>query len=169
MEAAGASTSRARWEVENEVQARSREALGGLAASRPPPGRSPCDCHIFAQEVEDVDELLRWNPADVQTQLQRKPWSRDPRYFRKVKISALALLKMAMHARSGGNLEVMGMVQVCAVAVLGAMRALKAVRPAPSRAMKPCPAPPRSRQRASLDCSLPLSHLRARWPGTRSW
>lgn len=28
-----------------------------------------------------------------------------------VKISALALLKMAMHAKSGGNLEVMGMLQ----------------------------------------------------------
>ena len=28
-----------------------------------------------------------------------------------VKISALALLKMAMHAKSGGNLEIMGMLQ----------------------------------------------------------
>ena len=31
----------------------------------------------------------------------------------RVRISALALLKMAMHARSGGNLEIMGMLQVC--------------------------------------------------------
>ena len=30
----------------------------------------------------------------------------------RVRISALALLKMAMHARSGGNLEIMGMLQV---------------------------------------------------------
>lgn len=29
----------------------------------------------------------------------------------RVKISALALLKMAMHAKSGGNLEIMGMLQ----------------------------------------------------------
>lgn len=28
-----------------------------------------------------------------------------------VRISALALLKMAMHAKSGGNLEIMGMLQ----------------------------------------------------------
>jgi len=28
-----------------------------------------------------------------------------------VRISALALLKMAMHAKSGGNIEVMGMLQ----------------------------------------------------------
>lgn len=30
-------------------------------------------------------------------------------YFKYSKISALALLKMVMHARSGGNLEVMGL------------------------------------------------------------
>ena len=30
-------------------------------------------------------------------------------YFKEVKISALALLKMVMHARSGGRLEVMGL------------------------------------------------------------
>ena len=29
----------------------------------------------------------------------------------RVRISALALLKMAMHAKSGGNLEIMGMLQ----------------------------------------------------------
>jgi len=29
----------------------------------------------------------------------------------RVRISALALLKMAMHAKSGGNIEVMGMLQ----------------------------------------------------------
>ncbi len=35
----------------------------------------------------------------------------SPNYFKYVKISALALIKMAMHARSGGNIEVMGMMQ----------------------------------------------------------
>ena len=36
-------------------------------------------------------------------------------YFKYIKISALALLKMVMHARSGGNLEIMGMLlgKVC--------------------------------------------------------
>ena len=33
----------------------------------------------------------------------------SPHYFKHIKISALALLKMVMHARSGGNLEVMGL------------------------------------------------------------
>lgn len=40
-----------------------------------------------------------------------KPWEKDPEYFTEVRISALALLKMVMHARSGGNLEIMGMLQ----------------------------------------------------------
>ncbi len=33
----------------------------------------------------------------------------SPHYFKEVKISALALLKMVMHARSGGRLEIMGL------------------------------------------------------------
>lgn len=32
-------------------------------------------------------------------------------YFKKIKISAVALIKMVMHARSGGNIEVMGYIQ----------------------------------------------------------
>ena len=37
---------------------------------------------------------------------QQKPWKQDIHYFKKCKISAVALIKMVMHARSGGNLEV---------------------------------------------------------------
>ena len=33
----------------------------------------------------------------------------SPHFFKDIKISALALLKMVMHARSGGHLEVMGL------------------------------------------------------------
>jgi COP9 signalosome complex subunit 5 len=38
-----------------------------------------------------------------------KPWKLDPNHFKNVRISAIALLKMVMHARSGGRLEVMGL------------------------------------------------------------
>ena len=38
-----------------------------------------------------------------------KPWRSDPHHFKDVRISALALLKMVMHARSGGSIEVMGL------------------------------------------------------------
>ncbi|KAF2867724.1 JAB1/Mov34/MPN/PAD-1 ubiquitin protease-domain-containing protein [Massariosphaeria phaeospora] len=37
------------------------------------------------------------------------PWRTDPHYFTGVRISAVALIKMVMHARSGGSLEVMGL------------------------------------------------------------
>lgn len=37
------------------------------------------------------------------------PWEKDPHYFKDIQISALALLKMVMHARSGGSLEIMGL------------------------------------------------------------
>jgi COP9 signalosome complex subunit 5 len=40
-----------------------------------------------------------------------KPWRHDPKYFKNVRISAVALLKMVMHARSGGDIEVMGLMQ----------------------------------------------------------
>ncbi|ORZ35904.1 JAB1/Mov34/MPN/PAD-1 ubiquitin protease-domain-containing protein [Catenaria anguillulae PL171] len=39
------------------------------------------------------------------------PWRKDPHHFKKVKISAIALIKMVIHARSGGHLEVMGLMQ----------------------------------------------------------
>lgn len=38
-----------------------------------------------------------------------RPWEKDPHYFKDIRISALALLKMVMHAKSGGTLEVMGL------------------------------------------------------------
>jgi len=37
------------------------------------------------------------------------PWRSDAHYFTSVRISAVALLKMVMHARAGGSLEVMGL------------------------------------------------------------
>ncbi|KAK5085725.1 COP9 signalosome catalytic subunit rri1 [Lithohypha guttulata] len=40
---------------------------------------------------------------------EERPWKADPNYFTDVKISALALLKMTMHAKDGGNIEVMGL------------------------------------------------------------
>src|SRR4051812_39685219 len=40
---------------------------------------------------------------------ETRPWKGDPNYFTDIRISALALLKMTMHARSGGSIEVMGL------------------------------------------------------------
>ncbi|KMU75635.1 COP9 signalosome complex subunit 5 [Coccidioides immitis RMSCC 3703] len=57
------------------------------------------------------DALYTYDPAASQALMSAKPWSRDPHYFKSIRISAVALLKMVMHARSGGSLEVMGLMQ----------------------------------------------------------
>ena len=40
-----------------------------------------------------------------------QPWVKDQKYFRTVRISVLALVKMVRHAHSGGDIEVMGLMQ----------------------------------------------------------
>jgi len=61
------------------------------------------------ENISSVDEIYRYDSKQQQDILTAKPWEKDPHYFKHIKVSALALLKMVMHARSGGNLEVMGL------------------------------------------------------------
>lgn len=81
---ADAAAARTRWELENDIKPISNA---------------------------EVDALFRYDASEQQVVQQQKPWSKDPHFFKHVRMSALALLKIAMHARSGGNLEVMGMLQ----------------------------------------------------------
>ncbi|XP_022917994.1 COP9 signalosome complex subunit 5 [Onthophagus taurus] len=62
------------------------------------------------ETINTIDEIYRYNKQQQQDILTAKPWEKDPHFFKDIKISALALLKMVMHARSGGNLEVMGLI-----------------------------------------------------------
>ena len=66
---------------------------------------------VFEMEndIRATDQIFRYDNAEVQKHLAGKPWTKDPRYFKHVRISALALVKIVMHARSGGSLEVMGL------------------------------------------------------------
>lgn len=57
------------------------------------------------------DALYNYDEAAHNELSNAKPWKNDPQYFKSVKISAVAMLKMVMHARSGGSLEVMGLMQ----------------------------------------------------------
>ncbi|XP_015885309.2 COP9 signalosome complex subunit 5a [Ziziphus jujuba] len=57
------------------------------------------------------DAIFYYDDAAQAKSQQEKPWANDPHYFKRVKISALALLKMVVHARSGGTIEVMGLMQ----------------------------------------------------------
>lgn len=75
-------TARMRWELENQVQ-----------------------------NVQSTDVLYKYDHAEQQAIQSQKPWTKDPHFFKHVRMSALALLKIAMHARSGGQIEVMGLLQ----------------------------------------------------------
>eukprot|EP00252_Welwitschia_mirabilis_P018205 TRINITY_DN40478_c0_g1_i1.p1 TRINITY_DN40478_c0_g1~~TRINITY_DN40478_c0_g1_i1.p1 ORF type:complete len:358 (+),score=54.14 TRINITY_DN40478_c0_g1_i1:343-1416(+) len=59
----------------------------------------------------EIDKIYFYDEEEQKKILQDRPWTRDPHYFKKVKMSALALLKMVVHARSGGTIEVMGLMQ----------------------------------------------------------
>lgn len=55
--------------------------------------------------------MYSYDAASQKAQNDAKPWKSDPRYFKSIRISAIALIKMVMHARSGGDIEVMGLMQ----------------------------------------------------------
>jgi len=55
--------------------------------------------------------LYRFNEEEYDKLIDSAPWRKDPKYFTGCKISAVALIKMVMHAKKGGNLEVMGLMQ----------------------------------------------------------
>lgn len=61
------------------------------------------------QTLPSCDEIFRYDAEQQRQIIDAKPWEKDPHFFKDIKISALALLKMVMHARSGGTLEVMGL------------------------------------------------------------
>ncbi|KAF2835426.1 COP9 signalosome complex subunit 5 [Patellaria atrata CBS 101060] len=57
------------------------------------------------------DALYNYSTESQKAINNTSPWRKDPNYFKHIRISAVALLKMVMHARSGGSLEVMGLMQ----------------------------------------------------------
>jgi len=62
-------------------------------------------------DIQNVDAVFRYDNQEQQQHLSGRPWTKDPRFFKHVRISALALVKIVMHTRGGGNLEVMGLMQ----------------------------------------------------------
>lgn len=74
--------------------------------------RRTFDAENNIRTTSKEDDALYYCDTDAQSNLRlQKPWASDVHYFQDVHISAVALIKMAMHARSGGNIEVMGSIQ----------------------------------------------------------
>lgn len=64
------------------------------------------------KQVANDDQFYFKHDKNQQREIVNSaPWRQDPNYFTKIHISAIALVKMVMHARSGGDIEVMGSLQ----------------------------------------------------------
>jgi COP9 signalosome complex subunit 5 len=62
--------------------------------------------------VINDDNLFTLQTQEARDKVMKDhPWTKDPQYFKKAKISLLALMKMLVHARMGGSNEVMGLMQ----------------------------------------------------------
>jgi len=85
------------------------EAAASGSQSQSEIARKTWELSNNVMEVCSGEEIWRYNKAQEQSIRSAKPWEKDPHFFKDVRVSALALLKMVMHARSGGNLEVMGL------------------------------------------------------------
>lgn len=78
----------------------------------PSPPRAPCAQRWeLENNIVEVDSIYNYDAAQDSRWKQERKWTTDPKYFKHVRISALALIKMVMHARSGGTLEIIGIMQ----------------------------------------------------------
>ena len=139
------SNAQARWELENEVQNLAgpadldalyrydAEEQKALLASKPwtrdPHYFKRCDGEARKKQSRAVgspDHKPQRDGATAGHGRERASRAasatnllKQPAVLCWVRISALALLKMAMHAKSGGNIEVMGVMQAGVALLLG--------------------------------------------------
>ncbi|KAF9892517.1 COP9 signalosome catalytic subunit rri1 [Aspergillus nanangensis] len=98
------------------MQPQSRSNAGDVDGARP---GIAILTHTTPPELENAvslidshrDALYKYDEETHKALSAERPWAKDPHYFKSIRISAVALLKMVMHARSGGSLEVMGLMQ----------------------------------------------------------
>ncbi|UZJ53565.1 hypothetical protein CBS101457_002885 [Exobasidium rhododendri] len=55
-----------------------------------------------------TDSIFHYDDAQQAKIRDDAPWKKDPHFFQRVRISAIALIKMMIHTRAGGIYEVMG-------------------------------------------------------------
>ena len=62
-------------------------------------------------DISPQDEIYKFDAEENRRINREAPWAKDPHYFKSCKISAVALIKMVIHARSGVPHEIMGLMQ----------------------------------------------------------
>ncbi|KAH8829091.1 Mov34-domain-containing protein [Flagelloscypha sp. PMI_526] len=62
-------------------------------------------------QISPQDAIYKFDAAADRQIINAQPWAKDPHYFKTCKISAVALIKMVIHARSGVPYEIMGLMQ----------------------------------------------------------
>ncbi|KAJ7572317.1 Mov34-domain-containing protein [Mycena floridula] len=62
-------------------------------------------------EISPQDKIYKYDAEEDRRINREAPWAKDPHYFKSCKISAIALIKMVIHARSGVPHEIMGLMQ----------------------------------------------------------
>lgn len=65
----------------------------------------------LTNNISTIDEVYKYDPDGQRAIINARPWRSNPHHFKRVRISAVALVKMVMHARSGGSYEIMGLMQ----------------------------------------------------------
>jgi COP9 signalosome complex subunit 5 len=91
------STAQKTFELSNQIEVLDPD----LARSR----------QVVLRRAETQCQIYKYDAAEQKEINNKRPWRADPHHFKKVKVSATALIKMVMHARSGGAYEVMGLMQ----------------------------------------------------------
>ncbi|KAH9036863.1 JAB1/Mov34/MPN/PAD-1 ubiquitin protease-domain-containing protein, partial [Lactarius pseudohatsudake] len=68
----------------------------------------------LTNDIKDIppqDEIYKFDVEANKRLNREQPWANDPHFFKSCKISAVALIKMVIHARSGVPWEIMGLMQ----------------------------------------------------------
>lgn len=75
-------------------------------------GNVPLQTFNLTNDIKTIDpkDAIFKHDVEYNRQINKEsPWKNDPHWFKSCKISAVALIKMVIHARSGGIYEIMGL------------------------------------------------------------
>lgn len=87
-------------------------SLHNLAQNSSPDSSKTLSYRLSNEKLSQLSDLRLKSLYDKKPDyaaISSQPWKNLPKYFKNVLITALALVKMSMHAKLGGSIEIMGM------------------------------------------------------------